>query len=135
MARLGVVLRSVGSAAAAEPAAAQPAGPLPQQEPATPSASSAAAAVKAPAGTATGIRSLDSAFEPGAQAAAGLPKGLPSEAGAERSPVLRLLRAAEEVTPPDCTAKVELVNGSAAVTEDALAPKAAVTIAAAASAQ
>ena len=136
MARLGRVLRE---------AAAARSGATPVSCGAAPSGAPAATAPAA-AGTEDGLHTLDSAWEGGQQRngyhrdggsvaakCAALEQRSDSAmaaamAGMRVGPPGQPKQAAPEVVP-GCQARVDLVGGSPAVTADALAPKAAKTIA------
>ncbi|EIE19767.1 PLP-dependent transferase [Coccomyxa subellipsoidea C-169] len=121
MARLGAVLRRFTSPPDSTAASSSAASDGVPASVFTSASSGAAHAGRAAAG---GIRALDSAFE--LKGGAEGPAGRKAEG---RSPTLCLSREGPGEVVPDCRAKVELVSGSAAVSEDALAPLPAKTIA------
>lgn len=133
MARLGAVLRRFAAPAGSSAQTGAPtssAASSPEQVPASVFASSGTGAQQAGRAAAGGIRALDSAFElgGGSEATAAGKKGA-AQQGSARSPTLCLSREGPAEVMPDCCAKVELLNASAAVSEDALAPLPAKTVA------
>ncbi|CAL8471435.1 g10977 [Coccomyxa elongata] len=146
MARLGTVLRhaatSHASASSLTEAPLNAAQNTPQVVPVE--EASAAASTSADAGqqrARTDIRTLDSAFETGASANGPVSRGADASSvggvagkdvaqanGAGACSAGRMSPERPAELKPDASAKVQLLAGSAAVTEDALAPKPAKTI-------
>ena len=144
MARLGSVLRDAAASQASPTSLAE--APLdatqdtPQAMPVEEaSAAASTSADAAPHRARTDIRTLDSAFETGGSADGHVSRGADGSShggvagkdmanGAGSCSAGRMSPERPAELKPDASAKVQLLAGSAAVTEDALAPKPAKTV-------